>query len=132
MPPPRPFDTHFPLPDVRPRLPDARPRISGGRPPPHYFEDGGLDPSNHSGGAFRGGGGDRGLPSFGPYSRGAGRGRGRARAPSPAPFRPQYFDGDQRGSGRGGGRGAGPADGPHAGWEDAKQSPYDLALPKIE
>ncbi len=57
------------------------PRFSDNRPPrpPCYFEDGRLDPSNR-------GGGDRGLPSFGPARRGAGRGRAHGRAPSPAPF----------------------------------------------
>src|SRR5258706_4551007 len=47
--PPRPSDNNFRLPDIRPRLPDARPRLSGGRPPPRYFEDGCMDPSNRSG-----------------------------------------------------------------------------------
>src|SRR5258706_13785451 len=74
--PPRPSDNNFRLPDTRPRLPDTRPRLSGGRPPPRYFEDGGMDPSNRSGGAFRGGGGGGGLPLFGPFGGGAGRGRG--------------------------------------------------------
>src|SRR5258706_11769455 len=100
---PRPSDNRFHLPDSRPRLPDARPRLSGARPPPRYFQDGGLDPSNRSGGASRGRG-DRGLPSFGPYSRGTGRGRGRVHAPSLAPFRPQFFEGDHRGRGRGAAR----------------------------
>ncbi len=124
---PRPSDNRFFLPDSRPRLPDARPRLSGARPPPRYFEDGGLDPSNRGGGTFRGGG-DRGLPSFGPYSRGAGRGRGRTRAPSPAPFRPQYFDGDQRGRGRGAAR----RDVPHETWKDANQSPFDIAIANMK
>jgi len=45
-----------------------RPRPSDNRlsRPPRYFEDGSMDPSNRGGGAFRGGG-DHGLPSFGPY-----------------------------------------------------------------
>src|SRR5258706_7973485 len=49
---PRPSDNRFRLPDNCPRLPDARPCMSSDRPPqpPRYFEDGGLDPANRSGG----------------------------------------------------------------------------------
>src|SRR5258706_604035 len=75
--------------------------------PPHYFEDGRLDPSNC-------GGGDRGLPSFGPARCGAGRGRAHGCAPSPAPFRQQFFDGDHRGRGQGIAR----RDVPHVTWQD--------------
>src|SRR5258706_390372 len=82
--------------------------------PPPCFQDGGLHPSNRGWGATRGGGGYRGLPSYGRYSRGPGRGRGRARVPSPAPFRPQYFEGN-----RGRGRVVVRRDVPHVAWQDA-------------
>ncbi len=85
-----------------------------------------MDPSNRGGGAFRGGG-DRGLPTFGPYSRGAGRGRARGRIPSPAPFRPQFYDGD-----RGRGRGIARRDVPHVAWQDANQSPFDVAIANMK
>src|SRR5258706_5756222 len=95
--------------------------------PPRYFEDGSMDPSNRGGGAFRGSG-DRGLPSFGLYGRGAGRGRARGHAPSPAPFRPQFFDGDNRGRGRG----AAHRDVPHETWRDANQSPFNVAIANMK
>ncbi len=86
-----------------------------------------MDPSNRGGGAFRGSG-DRGLPSFGLYGRGAGRGRARGHAPSPAPFRPQFFDGDNRGRGRG----AAHRDVPHETWRDANQSPFNVAIANMK
>src|SRR5258706_1585059 len=68
-------ETFLPLPrnTNRPRMSDNRPPTR----PPRYFEDSAMDPSNRSSGAFHGGG-DRGLPSFGPYGHGAGRGHARA------------------------------------------------------
>ncbi len=99
------------------------PRLSDNRPPrpPRYFEDGRLDPSNR-------GSRDCGLPSFGPARRGAGRGRARGCAPSPAPFRQQFFDGDHRGQGWGVAR----CDVSHETWQDANQSPFDVAIANMK
>ncbi len=117
--PPLPRNTNHPcLSDNHPP-----PRFSDNPPPrpPRYFEDGRLDPSNRSGRDHR-------LPSFGPARRGAGRGRAHGRAPSPAPFRQQFFDGDHRG----GGRGVARRDVPHETWQDANQSPFDIAIANMK
>src|SRR5258706_638712 len=109
---------------------DSRPCLSDNRPPirpPRYFEDGAMDLASRSSGAFQGGR-DRGIPSFGPYGRGASRGRARGCDPSPAPFRPQFFDGDSHGRGRGTAR----RDIPHDTWRDANQSPFDIAIANMK
>src|SRR5258706_10150182 len=80
-----------------------------------------MDPSNR-------GSRDCGLPSFGLARQGAGRGRARGRAPSPAPFRQQFFDGDHRGRGQGIAR----CDAPHETWQDANQSPFDIAIANMK
>ncbi len=108
--PPLPRNTNHPCP-------------SNNRPlcPPRYFEDRRMDPSNH-------GGRDHGLPSYNPAGRGIGRGRARGRAPSPAPFRQHFFDGDLRGHGRG----RACRDVPHETWQDANQSPFDIAIANMK
>src|SRR5258706_7301988 len=102
------------------------PHFSDNRPPrpPWYFEDGHMDPSNHG----NHGGGDCSLPSFGQARRGAGRGRACGRAPSPAPSRPQFYSDDHRGRGQGVAR----RDVPHETWQDANQSPFNMAISNMK